>query len=200
MERQQGEISYYYKLFLHIVYEIESAIYYLKDVFLQEKERISDLLKREVNKDRRKFEKIYNDFNMSPHFEKLLSWFQERSAAIHSSFEALNLMYYTRRVFFSMFDRDSEYAFYLMLIAKLHRKQKSDVLLVNQLFKDCGKLKSLIIDFELENTKYILVTKNAHEAYQYLIDQLPEIEKKVEENISKQVDCAWMPKLVLQKA
>ena len=122
LERQQGEISYYYKLFLHVVYEIESAIYYLKDVFLQEKERMSDLLKREINKDRRKFEKIYYDFNMSAHFEKLLSWFQERSAAIHSSFEALNLMYYTRRVFFAMLDRDSEYAFYLMLIAKLHRK------------------------------------------------------------------------------
>lgn len=36
---------------------------------------MSDLLKREVNKDRRKFEKIYYDFNMSAHFEKLLSWF-----------------------------------------------------------------------------------------------------------------------------
>ena len=44
------------------------------------------------------------------------------------------------------------------------------VLLVNQLFKDCEKLKSRIIDFELESAKYILMTKNAHEAYQYLID------------------------------
>lgn len=57
------------------MYEIESAIHYLKDMFLQESERMCDLLKREVNKDRRKFEKIYYEFNMSAHFEKLLSWF-----------------------------------------------------------------------------------------------------------------------------
>lgn len=131
LEKQQGEITYYYKLFLHIVYEIETAIFYLKDVFLQEKDRIADLLKRDVNKDRRKFERIYYEFNMSSYFEKLLSWFQERSAEIHSSFDSLNLMYFARRVFFVMLDRDSEYAFYLMKIAKLHRKQKSDVLVVN---------------------------------------------------------------------
>ena len=33
LEQQQGEITYFYKLFLHILYEIESAIYFLKDVF-----------------------------------------------------------------------------------------------------------------------------------------------------------------------
>ena len=64
-----------YKLFLHILYEIESAIYFLKDVFCQEKERITELLKRDVNKDRRKFERIYYEFNMASYFEKLLSWF-----------------------------------------------------------------------------------------------------------------------------
>ena len=30
----QGEISYYYKLFLHVIYELESAVHYIKDVFL----------------------------------------------------------------------------------------------------------------------------------------------------------------------
>ena len=43
------------------------------------------------------------------------------------------------------------------------------------------------------------MTKNAHEAYQYLIEQLPEIERKVD-TMTKQVGSAWMPKLVLQKA
>jgi len=33
LEIQQGEVTYYLKLFLHILYEIESAIYFLKDVF-----------------------------------------------------------------------------------------------------------------------------------------------------------------------
>lgn len=165
LEQQQGEITYYYKLFLHILYEIESAIYFLKDVFHQEKDRVTDLLKRDVNKDRRKFERIYYEFNMSSYFEKLLSWFQERSAEIHSSFESLNLIYYVRRLFFAMVDREGEYAFYLMQLAKLHRKNNSDVLLVNQLFKDCEKLKGKIIDYEYENAKHILKTKNAHEAY-----------------------------------
>lgn len=59
---------------------------------------------------------------MNNYFEKLLSWFQERSAEIRSSFDSLNLIYYMRRVFFSMFERDNEYAFNLMQIAKLHRK------------------------------------------------------------------------------
>lgn len=79
-----------------------------------------------------------------------------------------------------MLDRDSEYAFYLMQIAKLHRKQKSDVLVVNQLFKECEKHKGRIVDYELEFAKYTLMTKNAHAAYQYLVDSLPEIEKKVD--------------------
>lgn len=43
------------------------------------------------------------------------------------------------------------------------------------------------------------MTKNAHEAYQYLIEQLPEIERKVD-NMTKQAGCSWQPKLVLQKA
>ena len=79
-----------------------------------------------------------------------------------------------------MFDRENEYAFYLMQIAKVHRKSNSDVLLVNRFFKDCEKLKHKIIDFELEFAKYTLKIKNAHEAYQYLIDKLPDIEKKVD--------------------
>ena len=79
---QQGEITYYYKLFLHVLYEVESAIYYLRDVFHKERERVSELLKREVNKERRRFEKIYFEFNMSAYYEKLLSWFEERSQEI----------------------------------------------------------------------------------------------------------------------
>ena len=101
-------------MFLHVLYEVESAIYYIRDVFHKEKERVSELLKREVNKDRRRFEKIYFEFNMSAYYEKLLSWFEERSQEISGSAESLKLVYYVRRVFFQMFDRENEYAFYLM--------------------------------------------------------------------------------------
>ena len=75
----QGEISYYYKLFLHVLYEIETFVHYLKDVLFNERERISDVLRKEANKDKRRFEKIYLDFDMAGHFEKLLSWLEERS-------------------------------------------------------------------------------------------------------------------------
>ena len=56
---QQGEITYYYKLFLHVLYEVESSIYYLRDVFHKERERISDLLKREGNRENRRFWQVY---------------------------------------------------------------------------------------------------------------------------------------------
>ena len=59
IEVMQVETSFYYKLFLHVLYEIESTIYFFKDVVLSEKDKLGELLKREVNKDRRKFETIY---------------------------------------------------------------------------------------------------------------------------------------------
>ena len=52
--------------------------------------------------------------------------------------------------------------------------------MVNKLFKECEKLSDRIINFELEYAKYTLSIKNAHEAYQYLIEKLPHIEEKVE--------------------
>ena len=64
---------------MHVLYEIESAIYFLKDVFLMEKDKVAEQLKREVNRDRRAFEKIYYELNLTIYFEKLLSWFEERS-------------------------------------------------------------------------------------------------------------------------
>ena len=82
---QQGEVSYYYKLFLHVLYEIESAVYYLRDMFHKERQTITEILTKEANKDRRSFEKIYLEFNMSTYFSKLLSWFEERREISGSS-------------------------------------------------------------------------------------------------------------------
>ena len=75
----QGETSFYYKLFLHVLYEIESTIYFFKDVVLSEQEKLGELLKREVNKDKRKLEKIYYELNLSAQFERLLGWYEERT-------------------------------------------------------------------------------------------------------------------------
>jgi len=43
---------------MHVLYEIESAIYFIKDIFMSESDRVSEHLKREVNKEKRKYEKI----------------------------------------------------------------------------------------------------------------------------------------------
>ncbi len=53
-----------FKLFLHVLYEIESVIYYMKDLFLSESDRLSDVLKREV-KEKRRFEKVYYEYNLN---------------------------------------------------------------------------------------------------------------------------------------
>ncbi len=54
---------------------------------------------------------------MNKIFEKLLSWFEERSQVISSSTESLKLIYFTRRMIFGLYDRENEYAFYLMKIS-----------------------------------------------------------------------------------
>lgn len=72
---------------------------------------------------------------------------------------------------FKLFDRDNEYAYYLMRIARIYRKTSDDVLDISKLFKECGDMESKIIDYDLEYAKYIMKTKNAHEAYQYLISK-----------------------------
>jgi hypothetical protein len=56
-------------------------------------------------------------------------------------------------VFFSLFDRENEMAFCTM---KMHRKTNSDILVVSSLFKECEKMSSKIVDFELECAKLIL--------------------------------------------
>jgi len=109
----------------------------MKDTFFQERERITETLKKEVNREKRRFEKIYLDFDMSGYFERLLQWQEERSQLISNSTESLKLIYFVRRALFRLFDRENEYAFYLMKLAKIYRKTSNDVLEVNRLFKEC---------------------------------------------------------------
>lgn len=137
LDQLQGEISYYYKLFLHVIYEIESFVHFMKDTLFLERERVSETLKKEVNRDKRRFEKIYLEFDMNTYFERLLQWLEERSQLISNSTESLKLIYFVRRALFRLFDRENEYAFYLMKLAKIYRKTSNDVLEVNRLFKEC---------------------------------------------------------------
>ncbi len=137
LDQLQGEISYYYKLFLHVIYEIESFVHFMKDTLFLERERVGETLKKEVNREKRRFEKIYLEFDMNTYFERLLQWLEERSQLISNSTESLKLIYFVRRALFRLFDRENEYAFYLMKLAKIYRKTSNDVLEVNRLFKEC---------------------------------------------------------------
>ncbi len=40
LDQLQGEISYYYKLFLHVLYEIETFVHFIKDTLFLERLRI----------------------------------------------------------------------------------------------------------------------------------------------------------------
>ena len=67
---------------------------------------------------------------MTQYFDHLLIWFEERSQEIQSSTESLLLVQHVRRVFFSLFERENELAYYSMSLAKIYRKTSSDILFV----------------------------------------------------------------------
>lgn len=137
LDHLQGEISYYYKLFLHVLYEVETFVHYMKDLLHHEKDTILPLLRKETNKDKRKLERLYLECDLHAHFERLLSWLEERSQTISSSTESLRLIYFVRRALFKIWDRENEYSFYLMKLARIYRKTSHDVLEVNRLYKEC---------------------------------------------------------------
>ena len=86
-----------------------------------------------------------------------------------------------------------------MKLARLYRKSSNDVLEVNRLFKECEQFAHKIIDYELEYAKYTLKTKNAHEAYQYLMLKHDAIKEKCE-HMFKANRIGWMPQRVHEKA
>jgi len=106
LDHLQGEISYYYKLFLHVLYEVESFVHYLKDAFFADRERLSELLKKETVVEKRRFEKLFLDYEMTPQFERLLGWLEERSQTVSNSMESLKLIYFVRRALFKLVDRE----------------------------------------------------------------------------------------------
>lgn len=138
---------------------------------------------------------------MKQPFEHLLGWFESRSQSNFpiTSYQALSTIYLVRKLIFAIFERDNEVAVYLMKIAKLERKNSSDVLRVNQLFRECELNKHRIIDFEYEYAKFILKFKNAHDSYQYLVGKLDDIKGKCEK-MQKDYPVLWVPQKVFEKA
>ena len=129
---EDKETSYNLKLFLHVIYEIDSAMHYMKDILFSQKDQISEIISRDVNREKRKFEKIYYEFDMKLPFENLLTWFEERTQSNSpiTSNQAIMMIYQVRKLIFSLYDRDNEQAYYLMKIAKIQRKISTDVLKV----------------------------------------------------------------------
>ena len=76
---------------------------------------------------------------------------------------------------FKLFDRENEYAFYLMKLAKIYRKYSNDIIEINKLFIECEGMHHRMVDYHLEYTKYTLKTKNTHEAYIYLNSKIEDI-------------------------
>lgn len=199
LDEKQGEISYYFKLFLHVIYELESTVHYLRDQIYSHREQFLQIVNSEPQREKRSFEKVYFKFDMNSIFEKLLHWFEERSQAIKSSTDSLKLIYYVRRMIFSLFDRENEYAYYQMRITRIYRKTSTDILTVTRLFKECQQLEHKIIDYDLEFAKYTLISKNAHEAYMYLLSKLDPLKKKCDE-MFKASAISWMPQRVYERA
>lgn len=87
-----------------------------------------------------------------------------------------------------------------MRIAKIERKKdKIDILKVNQLFKECQKYQHKIIDYEYEYAKYLLRSKNAHDAYQYLCQNIEKIKEKCDK-MYKDTKVLWLPDRIFEKA
>jgi hypothetical protein len=78
---EEKETSYDIKLFLHVIYEIDCSMRYIKDIFYNNKEQINAIINNDLNKERRKIEKIYFELEheMKMPFENLLCWFEERT-------------------------------------------------------------------------------------------------------------------------
>jgi protein subunit release factor A len=90
-----------------------------------------------------------------------------------------------------------------MKFAKLFRKiqaqssgaSEANVVQLSKLFKELKSRADHIIDFELEKAKYLAEVRNAHEAHQYICQEMENIKDKAD-RMRKQVGFALMPKRI----
>ena len=106
LEAQQGELSAQYKLFLHVLYEIQTAVVFVKDVFWAESERVCEHLKKEVNRNKRSFDKVYLECNLNTYFERLLAWLEDRFGTGEASPNAKLLVMNVRLALFTLWERE----------------------------------------------------------------------------------------------
>lgn len=135
IDKQQGQITYYYKLFLHVLYEIDSSLRLFKSILdnsINELQQISQSISTMS-------QLLTHCLNTDKNFEALISWLESRSKLLqqHSSYNSLQLIFNLRRMIFKLLDRDREYAFYTMKLTRVMRKYSDDIILLKDLYNEC---------------------------------------------------------------
>ena len=86
-----------------------------------------------------------------------------------------------------------------MKLARIERKRpKLDMFKANDLFKKCYEFRAKIIDFEFENTKFLMRKQNAHEAANWLKLQMAEVKTKCD-RMYKEQRVLWLKERMYEK-
>ena len=88
-----------------------------------------------------------------------------------------------------------------MKLARIERKKPAphyNLLKADHLFNKCFEFKSKIIDFEYEYAKFIVRKRNAHDAANWLQNQLPDIKNKCDK-MYKVERVVWLRERIYEK-
>ncbi|CAI2381037.1 unnamed protein product [Moneuplotes crassus] len=172
----EGELAYSYKIYLHVIYEIEAFIDIIQSII---SENSSDIMDAFAASCKRSWEHIFSEIDLERYIEKINRFFDKRTQDItERSFDTLDLILSVRKALFHLIDRPADYSMYCLKLARLYRKAKGDHVVMFKLFKSASKNKNLLAGFEIENAKYIMQVKNAHEALVYLEKEMQNIASK----------------------
>ena len=179
----EGEIAYFFKLYLHVIYEIEAVLVTVGRIISENSSEIEDVI---TSSKRRTWEQIFNDLDLEKYMHQLNEFFEERTNLIsENSFDTLDLIFSVRKALFDLLGRKDDYASYCLRLARLYRKCNKDYLIMVQLFKTAKEYKNMLIGFEIEHAKYTNHVKNSNEAFMYLDKELSLIKEKEKKLKSK---------------
>ena len=172
----EGEIAYFFKLYLHVIYEIEIVISSVSKIIAENTSKIEDVFTKST---KRTWEQIFNDIDLEVYIKELNDFFEDRTNLLsENSFETLDLIFSVRKALFDLLGRKGDYANYCLRLARLYRKCNKDYLVMVQLFKNAKEHKSILLGYEIEHAKYTNHVKNSNEAFLYLDKELQSIKEK----------------------
>ena len=171
----QGEFSSCYKLYLHVLHEVEAGITLIRSI-LEGDCVPPGALEGKI----RGFESVHasSGGRSLMMVAKYVKECEQRSRMIETSFDLVRLVFSVRKAMMHLLACEREHAYYLMKLARAYRKYSKDILTITNLFKECQKSSAFILTYELEYAKFTYITKNAYEAYTYLKESLETISKK----------------------